>query len=826
MACTPHGLSELSGDGFQGMRITARPVHDHPVQIVPAPTRRQWPGGAAAIFDDPSLQAATARGWDLLCPYAFEATWNGGSAPEDIVISAPGFVNSVVGHGILTFETGYAFSLAPGHDLWVRGPINHLTRSAQALEQVLPNGQAGERLVVHWRLTRPGETVSFARGEPFATILPYPAGYAETFEGRIWTDDAASWPGISCICPTYGRPHLLEEAIESFLRQDYPGPKELIVLNDLPEQHLVFEYPGVHVVNVGRRFRTLGEKLNTAVALCTYDLVSIWSDDDVYLPHRLSQSVERWDATRAFYKAGQAFLLNDGALSGPFASVLHGGSLYSRDLFVQARGYPHLTDGVDQRFEAVLERLHTDATQPDTLTPAELFHVYRWGGSGSYHLSALGNRSTDQQAAYRAVADFVAREIVAGRQPTGRIALQPRWHEDYEALVASYLNGHGTQDAVTAASAQSPAAQSSAQSAGRPAIPQTVADLPRVEFSQLPRALPEAEALACFAREDGVRISVVLPACNERPFLERTVAQFAATLPPRSEVIVVDNGSKDGCSEFLAPLDAVPADGQTRTVVGYAAPDGVVVRLARHRERLGVAGARNRGLRDARGEIVVFADAHVDVPPHWWHPVARTLRRPEVGVVGPAFGVIGSADYPKGYGQRIADATLRVEWLECRGDEPYPVPALGGGFMAIRASVLEDAGGFDDGMSQWGSEDTELSLRYWLLGYEAWVIPELEIPHQFREASPYTVEWRHTVHNTLRTAFLHLSEERLARVIQAVKDSPEYPDAMAMIASGDTMKRREELFARRNRDDHWFFNHADFADIEMELRAVPVVAVR
>ena len=40
---------------------------------------------------------------------------------------------------------------------------------------------------------------------------------------------AADYPGVSCICPTYARPDLLEEAIQSFLLQDYPGPKELIV---------------------------------------------------------------------------------------------------------------------------------------------------------------------------------------------------------------------------------------------------------------------------------------------------------------------------------------------------------------------------------------------------------------------------------------------------------------------------------------------------------------------------------------------------------------------------------------------------------------------
>ena len=30
-------------------------------------------------------------------------------------------------------------------------------------------------------------------------------------------------PAVSCICPTYGRTELLEEAMHCFLLQDYPG---------------------------------------------------------------------------------------------------------------------------------------------------------------------------------------------------------------------------------------------------------------------------------------------------------------------------------------------------------------------------------------------------------------------------------------------------------------------------------------------------------------------------------------------------------------------------------------------------------------------------
>jgi hypothetical protein len=40
------------------------------------------------------------------------------------------------------------------------------------------------------------------------------------------------YPAVSCVCLTYARPHLLEEAMRSFLQREYRGIHELLVLND------------------------------------------------------------------------------------------------------------------------------------------------------------------------------------------------------------------------------------------------------------------------------------------------------------------------------------------------------------------------------------------------------------------------------------------------------------------------------------------------------------------------------------------------------------------------------------------------------------------
>src|SRR2546429_75321 len=91
---------------------------------------------------------------------------------------------------------------------------------------------------------------------PFAdsSRRPSPSSYLDQLEGEIRDLDETVLPPVSCVCPTYARPELLEEAIESFLRQDYRGAKELIVLNDYACQTLELDHPEVRVVNVPKRF--------------------------------------------------------------------------------------------------------------------------------------------------------------------------------------------------------------------------------------------------------------------------------------------------------------------------------------------------------------------------------------------------------------------------------------------------------------------------------------------------------------------------------------------------------------------------------------------
>ncbi|MEJ1088239.1 glycosyltransferase family A protein [Microbacterium sp. Mu-80] len=169
-------------------------------------------------------------------------------------------------------------------------------------------------------------------------------------------------------------------------------------------------------------------------------------------------------------------------------------------------------------------------------------------------------------------------------------------------------------------------------------------------------------------------VSVVIPAFNTpAEFLCEAALSAAEQTPPPLEVIVVDDGS-------------------TRPLTVPAHP---LIRVVRQSNQ-GPSAARNRGIREARGELVAFLDAD-----DLWHPgklAAQTaaMRDPDVGLCSCDFDVLD------------ADGTIRDGWGGHGGD--YRQLLRGNsvhtsGVMVRRARIVE-VGGFDESLThseEWGT---------------------------------------------------------------------------------------------------------------------------
>lgn len=94
-------------------------------------------------------------------------------------------------------------------------------------------------------------------------------------------------------------------------------------------------------------------------------------------------------------------------------------------------------------------------------------------------------------------------------------------------------------------------------------------------------------------------LSLILPTLDERDNVERLIPRLLAELPELLEVLVIDDGSRDGTAELVEEMAA----GDAR------------VRLVRRQGTPGLCTAIRAGLERARGDLVGWMDADQAIGP-------------------------------------------------------------------------------------------------------------------------------------------------------------------------------------------------------------------
>jgi glycosyltransferase involved in cell wall biosynthesis len=107
-------------------------------------------------------------------------------------------------------------------------------------------------------------------------------------------------------------------------------------------------------------------------------------------------------------------------------------------------------------------------------------------------------------------------------------------------------------------------------------------------------------------------ISVVIPTLNEGKVIKRCMASLSKQKFRDFEIVVVDSGSTDGTLE---------------TVKKYK---GRVI----YEPRRGVPLARNRGVRESKGDIIVCTDGDSSYPADWLEKIAKHFEDKDVVAVG------------------------------------------------------------------------------------------------------------------------------------------------------------------------------------------------
>lgn len=106
-----------------------------------------------------------------------------------------------------------------------------------------------------------------------------------------------------------------------------------------------------------------------------------------------------------------------------------------------------------------------------------------------------------------------------------------------------------------------------------------------------------------------IELSVIIPCWNVAPWLPRCLEEVFTALPPKSEVIAVDDGSEDATLEILLEFSS-------------KYPELKVL----SQKNSGVSAARNRALDVSKGEYIFFVDPDDGVEPEFFTLMINRMK--------------------------------------------------------------------------------------------------------------------------------------------------------------------------------------------------------
>ncbi|MCT7373974.1 glycosyltransferase family 2 protein [Chelativorans salis] len=191
-----------------------------------------------------------------------------------------------------------------------------------------------------------------------------------------------------------------------------------------------------------------------------------------------------------------------------------------------------------------------------------------------------------------------------------------------------------------------------------------------------------------------------------------------------AELVMIDNGSTDGTSEYLARIDAT--SNIAVTIISEPRP--------------GLAAARNAGLKSARGRIFVFIDDDCEIHRDYLRDLERHYASGDSCVIRGGRVELGdSEDLPF----TIKRSPVRARLTR----EVHPGGFVLGCNMTMHREVAALVGDFDERFGAGGplrsAEDTDYLVRAYLLGIPVEYVPDMTVFHHHGRNARQAIETLH-----------------------------------------------------------------------------------
>jgi N-acetylglucosaminyl-diphospho-decaprenol L-rhamnosyltransferase len=245
-----------------------------------------------------------------------------------------------------------------------------------------------------------------------------------------------------------------------------------------------------------------------------------------------------------------------------------------------------------------------------------------------------------------------------------------------------------------------------------------------------------------YRNTSSVQLSIIIVSWNVRTLLHRAIQsiQQMGKADPDLEIIVVDNGSKDGTPEMIQA-------------------NFPRVRLIANDYNAGFTRGNNQGIRVACGEFILLLNPDTEIKKGALQQMVAYLKgHPDVGLVGPQllnpdrtiqssrrrFPTIPILFLESTWLQPLASGQALAQYYaeERSDDEVQSVDWVTGAAMMTRQSVIESVGVLDESFFMY-SEELDWCRRIKEAGWDIVYLPEAKIIHYEGKSSEQVVPARH-----------------------------------------------------------------------------------
>ncbi|MBN1941230.1 MAG: glycosyltransferase family 2 protein [Candidatus Diapherotrites archaeon] len=245
-------------------------------------------------------------------------------------------------------------------------------------------------------------------------------------------------------------------------------------------------------------------------------------------------------------------------------------------------------------------------------------------------------------------------------------------------------------------------------------------------------------------------VSIIVLNWNGKEYTKQCIESVAKhTARGKYELIVVDNGSKDGSIEMLEGM-------KRRKIV-----DTIIL----NSENRGFSGANNQGMKISRGKFIFLLNNDTLLEKNWLEKMVKVAETDaKIGIVGPHLPESKTSKKIYGGGYIDDRGIARHSYNRHESDAEQ----VGGAALLIKRKVFEKIGFLDEGFNPIYFEESDYCARARRSGYRIVFTPEVKIVHfGSKIVKKQASKWSFVTlnKNRVRYMLLHFSKKRLLKAL-------------------------------------------------------------